>query len=260
VKRLLVLAAILTGMAAPAAAQLSAAAEAPNRPAVEIADFAKKVERTLAERGAVVGIVARIGRDPKSLPEGLTYTHVGFWVYSQIPIKDGRTVPGYVSYNLYQSDDDPGRSDLKQDFPTDFFADVYTLQAGVIVPTPEVQRRLLAVITSPTYARLHNPRYSVVASPTTPEYQNCTEFVLDVMLAGLYRTEDQARIQADLAAYFEPQTIRLGGFREALGTMFVRGFATSDHRGAIRTATFETIARFMQRYRLADAVLTVDAR
>ena len=41
-----------------------------------------------------------------------------------------------------------------------FFASVSQLRAEVIVPSPELQARLLRTIASPTYAKRHNPRYS----------------------------------------------------------------------------------------------------
>ncbi|HUN53115.1 MAG TPA: DUF2145 domain-containing protein [Candidatus Sulfotelmatobacter sp.] len=257
-RRLLLAAAILLGMAAPAAAgPSSSAASAPTRPAAEIAAFAKSVEQALASRGVHVAIVARIGRDPRELPEGLSYTHVAFWVYATIRTRDGGVAPGYAVFNLYQDDSNGNHSSLKQDFPVDFFADVYQLRAGVIVPTPELQARLLQTIASPTYAHLHNPAYSLVANPFARRYQNCTDFVLDVLTSAIYRTDDVAVIQADERAYFTPQVIAVGGLRRALAPIFVSGMHTDDQGREIRTATFQSLARFLQTYRLADAVFDV---
>lgn len=257
-RRLLFTAAILIGMAAPALAQsTSGAATVANREPAAIAGFAKGVEQVLAAHGARVAIVARIGRDPKEMPEGLSYTHVGFWVYSQVQTSDGRTQPGYAAFNLYQNDADGNRSYLKQDFPFDFFSDVYQLRAGVIIPSPELQARLLQTIDSPVYARLHNPAYSIVANPFDGRYQNCTDFVLDVLTAALYRTSDKAVIKADERAYFTPQVVKVDGFRRLLAGIFVAGMHSDDHDSEIRTATFQSIAEFLQRYNLAEAVLEV---
>jgi hypothetical protein len=252
-------AALTLGLAAPARAQLSSGHEAPTRPAAEIAGFAGKVEAALAARGARVAIVGRIGRDPAELPPGLTYTHVGFWVYSEIRTADGRIVPGYAVYNLYQKDEDPDSSELKQDFPPDFFASVYQLRSKVIIPSPELQARLLRIIASPTYAKLHNPRYSVVANPYRGKYQNCTDFVLEIIMAALYRTEDEQAIRSDIQAYFEATPVKVGGAKRLLGSLFVRGVAVSDQDDEIRTATIESIAAFLQRYSLASEVFEVAA-
>jgi len=48
-----------------------------------IVSFSKKVERMLAEKGAHVAILARMGRPPSDLPQGMYYTHTGFAVYSE---------------------------------------------------------------------------------------------------------------------------------------------------------------------------------
>ena len=59
-------------------------------PAADVATFADRVQQDLAARGAHVAIVSRVGRDPRQLPYGINYTHVSFWVYSQIKHADGR--------------------------------------------------------------------------------------------------------------------------------------------------------------------------
>lgn len=219
--------------------------------------FAKNVERALAERGARVAFVSRVGRDPEKMPRGIEYTHVGLWVYSDIQTEDGRTVRGYAIHNLYQLPDNPGKSDLVQDFPVDFFGSVFELRAGVIVPTADLQDRLLQVLNSSTYASLHKPEYSLVANPVGSDYQNCTNFVLSVLMAAIYETDDPNLIDANIEAYFEPQTVRLGPLQRAFGPLFVRGFETSDHSGAIRTATFGSLARFMRSYDLSDMDFTI---
>lgn len=223
----------------------------------EIADFAKKVEKVLAERGARVAVIARVGRDRSELPEGINFTHVAFAVYSQITTADGRKIPGYTMYNLYQRGDEPDRSDLIQDYPVDFFAGVEVLEAGIIIPTPELQKRLLAVLISPTYQELHNPDYSVIANPFTLELQNCTEHTLDVLTAAIYQTDDEKTIKANLQEYFDPQKVNINPLKLMLGSMIVPDVATSDHPGAPVTATYTSISRFLTRYNGADEVLIV---
>ena len=224
----------------------------------QIVAFAKKVERAVAERGARVALISRVGRPRADLPDGIRYTHVGFVVYSMISTADGRVRPGYAVYNLYQDDARGDTSFLKQDYPLDYYSAVHTLEAGIIIPAPELQRRLLEVIFSDTYPGLHNPTYSAISNPFTSEYQNCTEFVLDVINAAVYRTDDPARVKAHVAAYFEPQPVNIGPIKLLLGSLFMPDIKLSDHAGsAIRTATFGSISRYMQQYDLADEVFTV---
>lgn len=253
-----ILAAILTAalVLLPAQAGSQSGGE-PQFSGDQLVRLSKHIEQEIAARGALVAIISRVGRHPSDLPEGIEFTHVAFAVYSQITTEDGRTVPGYAMYNLYQSDEKPNTSFLKQDYPLDYYAAVYALKAGVIIPKPHLQARLLEVIFSDTYAELHNPRYSATSNPFNGDYQNCTEFVLDVLNAAIYRTGDYRQIKANEAAYFEPQPVAISPVKLFLGSIFVPDITTSDHPGPVATATFWSIARYMQRHGITDEVFTV---
>lgn len=220
----------------------------PNFPAEQIIKFSKQVEKTLASKGARVAILARAGRPAAELPEGMHFTHVSFAVYSQITTADGRTVPGYAIYNEYQSNEQPDTSSLIQDFPVDFFAGVASLEAGVIIPSAELQKRLLQTISSPVYRKLHDPRYSAIANPYTLGRQNCTEHTLDVINAAIYQTDDIKKIKAAEKAYFVAQRVNVSGLKLALGALFSSEITLSDQPGTPVTATFETIADYLQKY------------
>ncbi|MGD9948415.1 MAG: DUF2145 domain-containing protein [Desulfobulbus sp.] len=223
----------------------------------QILQFAKKVERVLAGKVAYVAIVARKGRPKSEMPEGMAFTHTAFAVYSEISTKEGRKVPGYVIYNLYQQDEHPDVSDLVLDYPPDFFAGVADLEAGVIIPSPALQKRLLATITSPVYASLHDSRYSLIANPFTLGRQNCTEFVLDVINAAIYQTDDINRIKAHEKAYFQAQKVNVNPFKLFFGAMFTDEVALSDQPGDAVTATFEKIGEYLVKYDKGAEVLTV---
>ena len=235
----------------------SSQATNPVLPAAEVARFSDQVQRDLAARGAQVAIVARMGRDPASLPDGVNYTHLGFWVYAQITHADGTTGRGYRVYNLYQRAGDRTASDLIQDSPADFFAGAKRLDAGIIIPDARLQSKLLQVINSPAYAALHNPRYAVLANPADGTYQNCTEHTLKVVMAALYGTADSARLHANIAAHFEGQTIPLDGLQRALGPAFSAALTTQDHGAVVKTATFGSLVRFMKAHRLSQVVYRI---
>lgn len=223
----------------------------------QIIKFAKKVEKTMAAKGTHVAILARMGRPLADLPEGMHFTHVGFAIYSEITTSDGRKLPGYAMYNLYQNNDHPDTSELVQDFPVDFFAGAAELEAGVIIPSAELQRRLLEVIASPTYAALHDPHYSAIANPYTLGKQNCTEFVLDVINAAIYQTPSIKQIKASEKAYFLAQKVNINPLKLMLGALFSAEIATSDQDGTPVTATFETIGDYLKKYDEDSEVLTV---
>lgn len=219
---------------------------APVRSIETVKTFTDSIQRQLAKRGANVAIVARSGRAASSLPEGIRYTHVAYWVYSEMTRADGSTYTGYRVYNLYQQGEDGRSSALVQDNPEDFFAAAYTLDAGIIIPDIRLQKKLLKTIASPTYEYLHNDNYAVLANPKTSTFQNCTEHTLDVLMASLYDTRDKARIKANIAAYFDPQPVEVSGMKRLLAPAAAPALTTVDHGGKVATATFGSIARFMR--------------
>jgi len=226
-------------------------------PPQQIISFAKQVETTLAAKGSHVAILARMGRPATELPEDMHFTHVAFAVYSQITTADGRKVPGYAVYNLYQDDKHPDTSSLIQDFPADFFAGVAVLEAGIIIPSIKLQKRLLDVINSPSYAALHDPHYSLIANPYTLGRQNCTEHTLDVIGAAMYRTSDIKRIKANEIAYFKAQPVNVNWFKLAFGSLFSAELSTSDQPDEAVTATFETLAGFLKKYDKKSEMMTL---
>ena len=81
---------------------------------------------------------------------------------------------------------------------------------------------------------------------------------MNVLVAAIYGTDDRAEITEHLKAYYEPQQVKLSGVTRAFGSIFVDGFATSDHEdGALKTSTFDSITRFLVTYGMAEAVLEV---
>jgi len=211
----------------------------------------KQLEQALAARSARVAIVARVGRPRDQLPDGIRYTHVAYAVYSQVQLADGSQVPGYTFYNLYQQADRPERSDLVTDYATDFYLGAVMEETAVLIPTPEVQRRLLGVIGSPAYAQLHNPDYSVIANPYDLSRQNCTEMVLDVLQTALYGEQAPAQRKANLSAYFEAQPVNVSPLKLMVGSVAAPDVTLADHHGEpVRTASFGSLGRYMSKYTL----------
>lgn len=254
-KRFLTLAAIALSLFFPSFA-IAGSSEAGKRnlPAAEVAVFSDGLQRDLAARGANIAIFARVGRDRSNLPDGIDFTHVAYWVYSKFDRADGTSYYGYQAYNLYQTADDLTVSRLVHDRPGDFFANAHELDAGVIIPDPRLQRKLLSVIASPTYETLHNARYSVLANPRNGQFQNCTEHTLDVLMASLYGTGDAEQIKANITAHFDAQTVRIGGLKRLLAPAASAALTTSDHGSTVNIATFGSIARFMSKHDLSDQI------
>lgn len=235
----------------------SAGAANPRFSAEQIIRLAKSVEKTLAARGARVAILGRMGRPQPEMPEGMRFTHVAFAVYSEIATSDGRTLHGYAMFNEYQNNDSPDTSSLVQDYPVDFLAGVAALEVGVIIPSAELQSRLLETIASPTYKALHEPQYSAIANPYTLGRQNCTEFVLDVINSAIYQTSDIRIIKAATNSYFVAQPVNVNPLKLMLGAMFSTEISISDHEGTPLTATFEKIGEYLKKYDSGTQVFTL---
>ena len=122
----------------------------------------------------------------------------------------------------------------------------------------EMQRRILAVVDSSTYAKLHNPVYSLVANPWTPKYQNCNNFMLDVVGAAAWETDDPARITADLKAHYQPTIVKAGPLMRLFGPIADSRLKTDDQHGPIRTATYESMSAFMQQNGLMQAAYSLN--
>ena len=218
--------------------------------------FAHKVERVLAEKGARLALVARMGRRLDELPEGMHFTHVAFAVSFEKMV-NGKKMPGYAMHNLYQREDRPDVSQLVLDFPKDFFAEVVQLEAGVVVPSATLQERILDLIASPTYSALHDPRYSLIANPYTLGKQNCTEFVLDVLHAALYHTQNIRLIKSTVRMDFVAQRVNVHPLKLFFAALFSEEISTSDHPGKPETATFEKIANFLLRHDRESVTFTI---
>jgi len=226
----------------------------------EIISFSKKVERALGSKGARVAIVSRVGRDKKDLPDGIEYTHVAYWIYSKIKTSEGKDIYGYHVYNLYQKNDDPDVSDLVNNYPADFYSDVYALESAVIIPNIKLQKAIAEMIFSNKYKNLHNRNYSVVSNPENNKYQNCTEFILDTLMSAIYKTDDVVQIKANIKEYFETQNVKIGPIKRLLGSIFIEDFKTSDHKGKIKTTTYKSLSKFLSKYNLMESeyVITQD--
>lgn len=244
------LGALLILAAAPAAGFDSSSRAAKSYlTAEEAAQFAKQVERELAKEGARVAIVFRTGRARDKLPEGISYTHGAFWVYRDIETEEGRKLTGYAVYNLYHGDGDSlpvDRSYLYQDWPFDFVSGTAVDDVAVIVPSPEMQRRMLGVIDSPTYLTLHNQSYSLISNPLEGKHQNCNAFMLDVLAAAAWETKSPQQIRANLRAHFKPTVVKAGVFARLFGPMADPRLKTDDQKGELVTTTYESMADFMK--------------
>jgi hypothetical protein len=253
--RLVCLMAILLGLTISSAWAGSARVEKAILDPDEVSLFAKNVEKYAATQGARVFIIARVGRPPKELPKYVHFTHTAIAVYSAIPLDTGEIVNRYAIYNLYQEPDKLDKSHLVTDYPIDFFWSAYDLKAGIIFPSIDLQKRLLDIIATDEYRELHNSKYSAISNPFSTKYQNCTEFVLDVINAAIYQTTDLKRLKRNAKAYFKPQRLKISKLKLFFGSLLMEDVSTRDHKRKVYTSTFSTIGAYLTNNDMADKVL-----
>jgi len=218
----------------------------------QVATFAKDVEKYAASKGARAFIISRVGQPQSKLPKGIDFTHTAIAVYSEITLDDGKKVKGYAIHNLYQDAKDSNKSSLVIDYPVDFFWGAHELKAGIIIPTADLQQKIIEVIASAKNKTLHNPKYSLIANPFNNKYQNCTEYTLNIINAAIYQTTDMKQLKANTKAYFDPQRVHVSRFKLSLGSIFADGVTTKDHKGKVKTASFGSIAEYLSKYQLAS--------
>lgn len=227
----------------------------------QAADFSKQVERELAGRGAYVALVFRAGSTRDALPDVVRYTHGAFWVYGPVTEADGSQGFGYAVYNLYHGEADPSRSRLVQDWPLDFMRGDAVGQVGIIIPTAEMQIRLLDVLASDQYDHLHQADYSLFSNPADLRYQNSAEFMLDVVAAAAWLTDTRRRIKVNIGAYFAPTLLHISWWDRLTAQWLDPRVHLDDQRdGLIRIASFASISDFMLTFDLADESLELTAQ
>jgi hypothetical protein len=104
------------------------------------------------------------------------------------------------------------------------------IKAGIIIPSDEIQTRLIELITSGKNADLHNPKYSVIANPMNSKLQNCTEHTLDLTNA-INQLTNIAKLKVNTRAYYTPQKVRTSHFKLMFRSMLMDDVTTKDHRG-----------------------------
>tara|TARA_B110000211_G_C14093395_1_gene560986 strand:- start:5530 stop:6330 length:801 start_codon:yes stop_codon:yes gene_type:complete len=226
-------------------------------PVEQVEVFAKQVEQYAAEQGARAFIIARVGRPESELPDGIKFTHTAIALYSEISLSSGEKVKGYAVHNLYQKAGQRDKSELVVDYPVDFFWGVSSLKAGIIIPTVDVQQRIIEVIASGKDKKIHNVNYSVIANPFNNEFQNCTEHTLNIINAGIYQTTDIAVLKSNAKQHFQSQRVKISPLKLMLGNLFVDDVSTKDHRGKVSTATFTTISQYLQKNDLLEKSVVI---
>ena len=200
-------------------------------------EYGEKIISHLHENNVEMAIISRAGQPRDRLPDGVSYTHSAFW------LKSGES---YDVYNLYHGEENRLISSLVTDKAADFLKLTREHDVGILLPKPDVQTALKDHILSANYGRVHQKDYSLISNPLDTRFQNCNEFMLDVLAAFAWDEYDSGVIKKRLAKNFKPTEIKAGFVRRHIAPFVDERLIMSDHGKQIYTATRLDLQEFLE--------------
>jgi hypothetical protein len=254
------LGATMAAVAMPQAAHAGHNCEAKPMRAVQMADALELAARTsqwLDASGAKVVLIARRGQN---LDEwNLRYSHLG-WAY-----KDESARAWRVVHKLNQCGTAEG-SVYRQGLGDFFLDDLYALEAGIEVPTPEVQTAMLAVLHDGSrVTRMHHKAYNMVAYPWSTRYQQSNQWALETMAMAMepgVSSRDRAQAWLQFKGY-QPTVLKVRAMKRLGARVGTAHIAFDDHPNEqrfadrIATVTVDSVFGFMQTAQLGAAPVVV---
>jgi hypothetical protein len=261
-RALLVAAALTAQSLMPMSAQAGRSCEAKLPDAISLQrslELAERTAKALDATGAQVVVLARAGQDLSKYQ--LRWSHLG------LAYRESGQGPSTwrVVHKLNQCGS--ARADLYRQGLGEFFMDdLFDYQAAFVVPNPEIQAKLLAVLMDNRRASaLHTPAYNMVAYPWAQQYQQSNQWAIETLALS---QEDSATTRERAQAWlrfkgYEPTTLRIGALTRLGGRMTAANVAFDDHptekrfSDRIETVTVDSVFAWLPRAGLAKPVQIV---
>ena len=219
--------------------------------------LAQHTAAALDASGAQVVLLARAGQDLSKY--GLAWSHLG------LAYKDGARWRVVHKLNACGS----ARAGVYRQGLGEFFLDdLHEYKAGFVVPQPELQAKLLAVLRDNTQAtRLHTSAYSMLAYPWAQRYQQSNQWAIETLAMAQSPqaapfTRERAQAWLKFSGY-EPPTLRLNAFTRLGARATAANIAFDDHPSEkrfsdrIETVTVDSVFAWLNRSGLATPVQLV---
>ena len=241
---------------APAHAGQTCEQKAPDTQAISRGlALASRVEQHLKGAGADVVVIARVGQDLREY--GQRYSHLGF------AYRDGDV--WRVVHKLNECGTDTSAI-FRQGLGEFFLDDPFDYEAGIVVPKPEVQAHLLAVLRdNGRLSRLHTPDYSMLAYVWSKKYQQSNQWALETLAMAEdadASSRDRAQSWLNLKGY-KPATIHLSTFQRLGARVTQANIAFDDHpdkyrySGRIYTVTAASVFLWLERSGLGSRPIAI---
>lgn len=241
---------------APAHAGQTCEQKAPDTQAISRGlGLASRVEQHLKGSGAEVVVIARVGQDLREY--GQRYSHLGF------AYRDGDV--WRVVHKLNECGTDTSAI-FRQGLGEFFLDDPFDYEAGIVVPKPEVQAHLLAVLRdNGRLSRLHTSDYSMLAYVWSKKYQQSNQWALETLAMAEdadANSRDRAQSWLNLKGY-KPATIHLSTFQRLGARVTQANIAFDDHpdkyrySGRIFTVTADSVFLWLERSGLGSRPIAI---
>ncbi len=217
--------------------------------------LAEHTAQALDASGAQVVVLARAGQDLSAY--GLRYSHLG------LAYREGSR--WRVAHKLNQCGS--GMAALYRQGLGEFFLDdLFDYQAGIVIPSPEVQAALLPALQDRRrLVQMHTPHYSMVAYPWAQTYQQSNQWALETLAMAM---DPQASTRAGAQAWlqrqgYQPTTLRISAFKRLGARMTAANVAFDDHPNEkrfsdrIETVTVDSVFAWLNRSGLGGPVQVV---
>ena len=222
-------------------------------------DLAQRTVVALDASGARVALVSRAGQDLSRYR--LRYSHMG------IAVRDHPAGRWSVVHAL--NDCGSAASMLYNEGMGNFFlTDLYRHEAQLVIPGPELQARLAALVATRTPLRLHEPKYNMLAYVFSTRYQNSNGWVLETLAAAAApagQVETRSEAQAWLrASGYRPPTIEIPAAVRLGARMFRANVAFDDHpferrmAGQIDTVSTDAVLHMVRMFDPQARVATIE--
>ena len=207
--------------------------------------LAEHTANALEQSGAQVVALARIGQNLSEY--GVRYSHFG------LAYRDNGK--WRVVHKLNQCGT-AHAAVYRQGLGEFFLDDLYEYEAAVVIPTPEIQARLLPVLRdNARVAQLNTPAYSMVAYPWARTYQQSNQWALETFaMAQEPAAVNRERAQAWLKLQgYTPTTLHIGPLKRMGGRLTAANIAFDDHPGEKRftdridTVTVDSVFAWLNR-------------
>lgn len=223
--------------------------------------LAERTAAALDASGARVAVLARVGQDLGAW--GLDYSHLGF-AYREPGVAGGR--PAWRVVHKLNECGTAHAAVWRQGLGDFFLDNPFEYRSGIVVPAPQVQERLLAVLRSNALAtRLDTPAYSMLAYPWALAYQQSNQWALETLAMAQEPaavTRERAQAWLKLRGY-EPTVLHIPAHRRLGARVLAANIAFDDHpnekrfSGRIETVTVDSVFAWLGRSGLGSAVQAV---